>query len=72
MHPTIHDPPIPLSRPPTLQYLHSYKALMSSEKDTNKEGDHSERLKSVEMALSALSNVIINNTGGLCIYCVNV
>lgn len=78
-HPSLHlspftTPSLPLTHPspllttpltPPLQYLHSYKQLMSSEVDTANEGQHSTRLAEVEMSLEALSNVIRNNNGEL-------
>ena len=64
-HPNLFTPNPSLPLPPSLQYLHSYKQLMSSEVDTANEGQHRTRLAEVEMSLEALSNVIRNNNGEL-------
>ena len=68
-HPHYPSPLLTTPLTPPLQYLHSYKQLMSSEVDTANEGQHSTRLAEVEMSLEALSNVIHNNNGELQMEC---
>jgi len=45
------------------QYLYSLMQITSSDVDTSKQGQHTDRLKHVEMSLEALYNVIHNNAG---------